>query len=180
MFVLIFDKYLATPTIFPTFKNKGFWVLLVGSIDWRACFHHQISTNKSCQWYSYLTFKWFILVQNFSYLYLQSCTTGAAFAAVDDVAFAASAAFLILIIIRKSWSFCRGLFSSSYQVVGQLATELFLAFTYIYRPCWPIRSQYLSRMANQKLPLSMEKCWPFIGQPIYKRVSSIRSVPQFM
>ena len=59
-------------------------------------------------------------------------------ASVTAVAFAASAtsaAVLILIIIRKSWSFCRGLFSSCYQVVGQLATEFVLAITYIYRPC---------------------------------------------
>ena len=39
--VFWFNEYLATPTIFPTFK-KGFWVLPLGSIGWRACFHHQV------------------------------------------------------------------------------------------------------------------------------------------
>ena len=43
-YVLYLNEYLATPTIFPTFR-KGFWVLLMGLIGWRACFHHQKWTN---------------------------------------------------------------------------------------------------------------------------------------
>jgi len=43
-YFLYLNEYLATPTIFPTFR-KGFWVLLMGLIVWRACFHHQKWTN---------------------------------------------------------------------------------------------------------------------------------------
>ena len=37
---LAHDGYLATSNNHPTL-GQGFWVLLVGLVEWRACFHHQ-------------------------------------------------------------------------------------------------------------------------------------------
>jgi hypothetical protein len=43
-----------------------------------------------------------------------------------------------------------------------------MAFTYIYSLGSPIRSQYLARLANQKVVLQMAKYWLLIGHPRYK------------
>ena len=86
---------------------------------------------------------------------------------------------LILRLMRESWFVCHYQFSRYFQVGGQLVTEFYLAFTNIYSLGWPIKSQHLSRLANQKQVLWMAKYWPLIGQPRHKRVSCIRPTPQF-
>ena len=74
------------------------------------------------------------------------------------------------------------LLGRSFQGGGLLATEEFSCLT-LYLYCIPTNQKpafSLSRLTIQKLGLWMGKWGLLIGQPLYKSVSYIRPVPQFM